>query len=71
MKQEGDTKEQVRSLFERVTSAKLKSKKAKFFFKKWLEYEEREGDTKSQERVKVKAAEYVRLQTEGKVEDRV
>lgn len=58
MKQ-GD-REQVRRLFERVTSQKLKSKKAKFFFKRWLEYEEKEGDAKSRERVKALAAECVR-----------
>jgi len=51
-------------LLERVTSQKLKSKKAKFFFKRWLEYEEKEGDAKSRERVKALAAEYVRTLTE-------
>lgn len=58
-------KELVRALFERVTTGgpKLKSKKAKFFFKKWLDYENKAGDEKSRDRVKAKAAEYVRLQT--------
>lgn len=60
---QGD-KEVVRRLFERVTGSgpSLKPKKAKFFFKKWLEYESKEGDGKSQERVKVLAAGYVRAQ---------
>lgn len=63
-------KERVRALFERVTSggssaSKLKSKKAKFFYKKWLDYEDKVGDEKSRERVKAKAAEYVWSQTEG------
>ena len=58
---QGD-KEQVRRLFERVTSSKLKARKAKFFFKRWLEFEEREGDQKTQERVKALAAKYVRAQ---------
>ena len=61
-------KERVRALFERVTggsASKLKSKKAKFFYKKWLHYEDQVGDEKSRERVKAKAAEYVRSQTEG------
>lgn len=54
----------IRRLFERVTGSgsKLKAKKAKFFFKKWLEYEEKSGDKKSQEGVKALAAEYVRSQ---------
>lgn len=61
----GGDKEVVRKLFERVTSAgsggpPLKSKQAKFFFKRWLEFEEKEGDGKSQERVKALAAEFVR-----------
>ena len=64
LKQGGD-KEVVRKLFERVTSAgsggpPLKTKQAKFFFKRWLEFEEKEGDGKSQERVKALAAEFVR-----------
>lgn len=60
---QGD-QEQIRRLFERITSQNLKSKKAKFFFKRWLDYEEREGDAKSQERVRMLAAEYVRKVTE-------
>ncbi len=62
MKQ-GD-KEIIRRLFERVTGGgtNLKARKAKFFFKKWLEWEGKSGDKKSQERVKAMAAEYVRKQ---------
>jgi rRNA biogenesis protein RRP5 len=55
-------KDQVRRLFERTTSSNLKPKKAKFFFKRWLEYEEKHGDVKSREKVQAKAAEYVRQQ---------
>lgn len=60
----------MRALFERVTgggssASKLKSKKAKFFYKKWLDYEDKVGDQKSRERVKAKAAEYVRSQKGG------
>lgn len=58
---QGD-KEQVRRLFARVTSSKLKSRKAKFFFKRWLEYEQAEGDAKHVEHVKAMAAEYVKQQ---------
>ena len=55
-------KEIIRRLFDRVTGSgpSLKVKQAKFFFKKWLDYESKEGDAKSQERVKAMAADYVR-----------
>ena len=53
------SKDQVRKLYERVTSGKLKVQKAKFFFKKWLEFEEREGNRQNIEKVKAKAARYV------------
>lgn len=69
IKQGDDNKKQVRSLFERVTSSKLKAKKSKFFFKKWLEFEEKAGDKKTQERVKAKAAEYIRLQKSERGDD--
>lgn len=60
---QGD-KEVIRRLFERVTGSgpSLKAKQAKFLFKKWLAYEGKEGDSKSQERVKALAADYVRAQ---------
>lgn len=64
--QRGGDKEVVRKIFERVTSAgkgggpSLKIKQAKFFFKRWLDFEEKEGDGKSQERVKALAAEFVK-----------
>ena len=68
--------EQVRRLFERVLGIrdikkggvadegkKLKPKQAKFFFKKWLAFEEKlaaGGSEKMVEEVKAKAAEYVK-----------
>ncbi|KAK4692586.1 rRNA biogenesis protein RRP5, partial [Lecanoromycetidae sp. Uapishka_2] len=54
----------VRRLFERVTGSgpNLKARKAKFFYKKWLQYEEKVGDKKSEDRVKALAAEYVKAQ---------
>ena len=60
----------IRHLFERVTGSgtHLKARKAKFFFKKWLAYEEKSGDIKSQERVKALAAEYVRAQGKQEAE---
>ena len=59
---------QVRRLFGRVTRGDLRARKAKFFFKRWLAYEEGEGDAKSVENVKAKAAEYVKLQESVKEE---
>lgn len=62
MKQ-GEGEEQrgrVRSVFERVTRGKLNSRKARWIFKRWLEYEEKEGDEKGQEKVKAKAAEFAK-----------
>lgn len=63
--------ERVRQLFERITGSAsgLKPRKAKFFFKRWLEFEEKSGDGKSAERVKGLAAEYVRAQGQGKAGD--
>jgi rRNA biogenesis protein RRP5 len=68
--------EQVRRLFERVlgtrdtkkgaaadTGKKLRPKQARFFFKKWLSFEEKlaaGGDDKVVEEVKAKATEYVK-----------
>jgi len=56
--QQGDG-DQVRRLFDRVIKQKLSSKKAKFFFKKWLQFEKDNGDAKTIEVVKRKATEYV------------
>jgi rRNA biogenesis protein RRP5 len=55
--QQGDA-EKVRRLFERVLNLKISSKKAKFFFKKWLQYSKQE-DVQSIDLVKQKAMEYV------------
>nr|KMM66237.1 rRNA biogenesis protein RRP5 [Coccidioides posadasii RMSCC 3488] len=68
--------DQVRRLFERVLGIgrgvgadgskagmkKLKDKQAKFFFKKWLTFEEKisNGDDKMVDEVKARAAEYVK-----------
>ncbi len=56
--------EVVRRLYERITgpSMSLKPKKARPFFKRWLDYEEKVGDVRTQERVKALAAEYVSRQ---------
>ena len=60
---EGGT-DQVRGVFERVFAGekgkRLKPKQAKFFFKRWLAFEEAEGDERRTDEVKRRAAEYVR-----------
>lgn len=56
---QGD-KEQVRALFERIFAGKVKAKQARFFFKRWLEFEEKEGDEKSVDAVKLRAADWVK-----------
>ncbi|KAK2801774.1 rRNA biogenesis protein rrp5 [Onygenales sp. PD_10] len=73
--------EQVRRLFERALGLgngvamdgtktgpkKLKDKQAKFFFKKWLAFEEKvgNGNEKMVDEVKARAAEYVKAIKEG------
>lgn len=53
----------VEKLFERVLkvggSSPVNMKQAKFFFKKWLAYEDVHGDSNAVDYVKAKAAEYV------------
>ncbi|TVY84220.1 rRNA biogenesis protein rrp5 [Lachnellula suecica] len=57
--QQGD-QEIIRGLFERVVKTKgLKPKGAKAWFKRWLEWEQINGDKKTQEKVNAKANEYV------------
>ncbi|CAO3592652.1 unnamed protein product [Absidia cylindrospora] len=49
----------VQRLFERVTSMKFSSKKMKFLFKKWLQYEKDHGSADDAERVKERTLAYV------------
>ncbi|GME98414.1 unnamed protein product [Ambrosiozyma monospora] len=51
-------KKKAEELFERVITRKLSKKQAKFFFGKWLTYEEKNEDEKAADYVKAKAAEY-------------
>lgn len=51
-------KEKVEGLFERAIVKKLTRKQAKFFFNKWLQFEEAQNDSKAEEYVKSKAIEY-------------
>lgn len=60
----------IRDVFDRATKVKgLKARPAKKWFKRWADWEEKNGDTKSQERVRAKAAEWVRLKAEAKNEE--
>ncbi|KAI4119545.1 MAG: hypothetical protein LQ345_000542 [Seirophora villosa] len=71
VKKEGDNKERIRSLFLRVSRlGKWKTKQMKFWFKKWLAWEERHGDPGGKEKVEQLAAEWVRRKAEeqGKME---
>lgn len=58
---QGD-KDIIRALFERIFDRKLKPKQAKYFFKRWLAFEEAEGDERRVDEVKAKAATWVKSQ---------
>lgn len=53
-------KSKAEDLFERVITKKITRKQAKFFFNKWLQFEEQKDDQKLVDYVKAKAAEYVK-----------
>ena len=55
--------DRVEALFERVFTRKLSKKQAKFFFSKWLAYEENRGDEQGAARVKALAIEFVQKQS--------
>ncbi|KAH9906139.1 nucleic acid-binding protein [Xylariomycetidae sp. FL2044] len=64
---DGADKTVVRDVFERATKVKgLKARAAKKWFKRWADWEEKNGDAKSREKVSAKAAEWVRLKAESK-----
>lgn len=48
-----------RRLFERVASMKFSSKKMKFLFKKWIQFEKANGSEDDVQRVKEKTLAYV------------
>lgn len=52
--------EQIRGVFERIFAGKLKPKQAKYFFKRWLAFEEEGGDERRVDAVKARAAEWIR-----------
>jgi rRNA biogenesis protein RRP5 len=55
-------RDKVRALFERAAAQKMKKRRAQYVFKRWLEFEEAEGNEKTAERVKALAKEYVEAQ---------
>lgn len=59
----GDAKK-AEDLFERAVARKLTKKQAKFFFGKWLAFEEEQGNSKAADYVKAKAAEYAQTLAE-------
>ncbi|KAL9009921.1 MAG: hypothetical protein Q9173_005090, partial [Seirophora scorigena] len=65
-----EDRERIRDLFLRVSRGKWKTKQMKFWFKKWLAWEESRGDPGGKERVEQLAAEWVRRKAEeqGKTE---
>ncbi|KAI8966758.1 nucleic acid-binding protein [Daldinia sp. FL1419] len=63
----GADKTAIRDIFERATRVKgLKARAAKKWFKRWADWEEKNGDAKSKERVRAKAAEWVKAKAEAK-----
>lgn len=62
-----EDRERVRGLFERLVKVKgMKVRKMRFWFKKWMGWEEKVGDVKQRERVEKLAEEYVRKVAEEK-----
>ena len=61
----------VRNLFERMTAGgvKMKARRAKFVFKRWLEFEQQKGTPKQVDHVKQKAEQFVARLKEGQGED--
>ncbi|KAI0022028.1 hypothetical protein F4780DRAFT_242578 [Xylariomycetidae sp. FL0641] len=63
----GADKAVVRDVFERATKVKgLKARAAKKWFRRWAEWEEKNGDAKSREKVSAKASEWARRKAEAK-----
>jgi rRNA biogenesis protein RRP5 len=57
----GGDKEKARTLFERMGKMKMKPRRAKYLFKRWMEFEKVNGSSKGVEKVRVLAEEYVDL----------
>ncbi|KAI0166315.1 nucleic acid-binding protein [Xylariaceae sp. FL1272] len=61
----------IRDVFERATRVKgLKARAAKKWFKRWADWEEKNGDAKSQDKVRAQASQWVRSRAESqKIEE--
>jgi rRNA biogenesis protein RRP5 len=59
----------TRVLFERMCNTKMKQRRAKFVFKRWLEFEEFAGQAEDVQRVKALATEYVQKLKQENDED--
>ena len=57
--------EAARAVLDRMILLNLQPKKMKFFFKKYLDFEEKHGDVQSVNKVKKKAQEYVEAKVGG------
>lgn len=55
MEKHHGTAENVRGLYERMTSQRMNKRRAAFVFKQWLSFEEKNGDTSRQDHVKARA----------------
>jgi rRNA biogenesis protein RRP5 len=55
----GGDKEKARALFERMSKMKMKPRRAKYLFKRWMDFETKEGSKKGIEKVKSLAEEFV------------
>lgn len=51
--------QRVRGLYQRIADGKMKKRRARFIFKRWLEFEEQQGDEPHVEAVKARAREFV------------
>ncbi|KAJ1335487.1 rRNA biogenesis protein RRP5 [Microdochium nivale] len=57
----------VRDIFDRATKVRgLKPRAAKKWFKRWADWEEKNGDAKSREKVSAKAAAWVKARAAAK-----
>lgn len=59
----------AREVFDRMTKAPMKKRRANFVFRKWMEWEEKNGEKKDVEKVKAKAQEWVERHKGGAAED--
>lgn len=61
----GADKDKARALFARMTKESMRPRRAKYVFKRWMEFEEKEGSKKGVDKVKKLAKEYVEAKEES------